>query len=293
MYLEGEGALESVFAPRKGALRLEVGRVQSRRPFLKWAGGKRWLVEQHPQVFPARYETYIEPFLGSGAVFFFLGPKRALLADRNAALVETFQAVRDDWRGVEKELRRHKRAHSADYYYKMREVRPRTARGRAAQFVYLNRTCWNGLYRVNRNGQFNVPKGDRDDVLLGGDDFSGVSALLQDAKLDCADFRLTIEKARKGDLLFVDPPYVTKKRNGFDRYNNTLFGWGDQLALHTCLLAAKARGVKIVSTNANSKVLANLYRKDFQVSQLTRSSRIAGAIAARGARTELLIAANL
>ena len=136
-------------------------------PFLKWPGGKRWLVERYPDLLPTKYGTYIEPFLGSGAVYFHLEPRKAILSDANEELIAAYEAIRSDPDVVRRHLRKHNREHNRDYYYAQRDNAPRTATTRAAQFVYLNRTCFNGIYRVNLNGVFNVPIGTKTGVVLG------------------------------------------------------------------------------------------------------------------------------
>ena len=142
-------------------------------PFLKWAGGKRWLAERHLDLFPTGFSRYIEPFLGSGSIFFALNPDESILSDSNPRLIETFQEVRDRPELVYQLLCNHQNAHDNEYYYeeRNREYLDDPAK-RAAQFIYLNRTCWNGLYRVNRKGQFNVPRGTKSAVLLNTDDFA-------------------------------------------------------------------------------------------------------------------------
>ena len=121
------------------------------QPFLKWAGGKRWLAEGPLSELKSavKYNRYVEPFLGSGAVFFSFEPPRALLADSNPDLIKTYAAVRDGWRRVSQLIREHHKRHCKDYYYRMRSSRPKDRFERAANFIYLNRACWNGLYRVN------------------------------------------------------------------------------------------------------------------------------------------------
>src|SRR5687767_14662404 len=147
------------------------------QPFLKWAGGKRWLIERFPDFFAVKHTRYIEPFLGSGAVFFRTRPNRALLSDRNHNLIETYEALRDEPDVVRQLLCRHDRQHSVEHYYKVRDQRLRSRAARAAQLIYLNRTCWNGLYRVNRQGRFNVPIGTKTRVVLETDNFKEVAAL--------------------------------------------------------------------------------------------------------------------
>ena len=147
-------------------------------PFLKWAGGKRWLTHHRDLgIFPDKYETYIEPFVGSGAIFFHLRPQKAILSDINKLLIDTYQAIKDDWRLVRKYLKQHHEKHSKRYYYKMREAKLLSRYQKAARFIYLNRTCWNGLYRVNTDGKFNVPIGTKSNVILDSDDFFSVSWL--------------------------------------------------------------------------------------------------------------------
>lgn len=180
-------------------------------PFLKWAGGKRWLVANHKSIFPQFFKTYFEPFLGSAAVFFYLAPNQAVLSDANKDLIEAYWVIKDNWQRLEKALMRHQRLHSNEYYYEMRDARPRTSVARAARFLYLNRTCWNGLYRVNLNGTFNVPIGTKSAVVLSSDNFEEVSARLKNAKLYVCDFEKTIDRAEAGDFVFVDVNMIAKE----------------------------------------------------------------------------------
>jgi len=175
-------------------------------PFLKWAGGKRWLVDNYSELFNIRYNCYFEPFLGSGAVFFKLAPVKAILSDKNIELMETYKAIRDEYESVEKYLKRHARNHSKNYYYEIREQKPRSLAGKAARFIYLNRTCWNGLYRVNLKGKFNVPIGTKSSVILSTDNFKQISEKLINTELLIADFEEIINMAGKEDLVFIDPP---------------------------------------------------------------------------------------
>jgi len=264
--------------------------MESVIPFLKWAGGKRWFVNQHLDGIPAYTGTYFEPFLGSGAVFFALKPNRAILSDRNEDLIGTFLAVKRNWQGVQALLRRYQQLHSKRFYYWMRRSRPRTATARAARLIYLNRTCWNGLYRVNKRGEFNVPKGTKKTVLLNSDDFDQISQALEHASLLVSDFEPVIQQAQQGDLIFVDPPYVTSHSdNGFLKYNEELFSWNDQVRLRDCLLEAKKRRAHILVTNADSPLIRRLYEKSFSIRAVTRSSVIAASPARRGIRPELII----
>ncbi len=259
-------------------------------PLLKWAGGKRWFVDRYRHVFPKTYGHYFEPFLGSAATFFSLNPVSATLADLNAELIETYKAIRDDYAKVWKRLKEHQRLHSEGHYYKVRQSRPRSLPARAARFIYLNRTCWNGLYRVNRRGEFNVPKGTKENVLLETDDFEALGKRLANVSLIVSDFEQIISDAGEGDLVFADPPYTVRHNyNGFLKYNERIFSWDDQVRLRNALMSAKERGVQVVATNAYHPSVVELYRSDFVVQPLRRSSVIAADSAFRGDYEELLV----
>ncbi len=262
----------------------------SLKPFLKWAGGKRWFVFHHHNLLPKTFDWYIEPFLGSGAVFFHLQPKRALLGDANRELVETYQAIQEDWKLVYRYLRAHHKNHSETYYYLMRESTPRSAAARAARFIYLNRTCWNGLFRVNLKGSFNVPIGTKSSVIFDDDDFEKISAALQGAKLFSCDFEDLIDKAKEGDLVFVDPPYTVRhNHNAFVKYNEKLFSWFDQERLFHALKRAQRRGAQVVGTNAFHSSVRDLYRDTFEIIEVKRNSPISSKAETRGEFEELVI----
>lgn len=259
-------------------------------PFLKWAGGKRWLAARYDHIFPSSYNRYIEPFLGGGAVFFKLQPKNAILSDSNKELIETYIALKKDWKKVLLKLKEHQKNHSRDYYYKIRKSNPRSLFSKASRFIYLNRTCWNGLYRVNLNGTFNVPIGTKTKVLTPEDNFEEISCLLRGARLKHSDFEPIIDIAEDGDLVFADPPYSAKNNdNGFIKYNDKLFSWEDQLRLKDSLLRAKKRGAKFLLTNSAHNSVYELFIMDFDVEYITRYSRIAGDPSKRMPCKELLI----
>ena len=262
-------------------------------PFLRWAGGKRWLVHSHPNLFPAEYNNYIEPFLGSGAVFFYLTPANALLCDANSELIDTYRAIKEDWAAVRRALIRHKDKHSKEHYYAVRSKIPKTLTKRAARFIYLNRSCWNGLYRVNQKGEFNVPLGIKHSILLKTDDFKSTAELLKNAELKTQDFAVTIEAANEGDLLFVDPPYTVKHNiNGFIAYNEHIFKWADQVRLRDCLFDARDRGVQIILSNADHECIHDLYKGFGSDHTLQRISTLAGDAAKRKSTSELILCSN-
>lgn len=259
-------------------------------PFLKWAGGKRWLVEKHPDLFSTQFERYFEPFLGSGAVFFSVAPTSSVISDCNSELIEVYQAIKGDWSLVYDYLEHHHRLHSKEYYYEIRDLSPKIPAERAARFIYLNRTCWNGLYRVNLNGRFNVPIGTKKNVILDSDNFSEISSVLSNAEILNSDFEPVIDKAGEGDFVFVDPPYTVKhNHNGFVKYNENLFSWDDQVRLRDCVERALNRNAKVLVTNAAHESIYVLYKGIGEFCHLSRRSSISGRADRRGIYEELVV----
>lgn len=260
-------------------------------PFLKWAGGKRWFTNQHHHLLPKKYNLYIEPFLGGGSVYFYLKPERALLGDINKELIITYQSIRDNWQEIEKILIIHQRNHSEKYYYKMRDWDPDNSIEKAARLIYLNRTCFNGIYRVNSKGKFNVPKGTKNSVIFETDNFRDISKLLSSADLRASDFEVLIDEAYQDDLIFADPPYTVRhNKNGFIKYNENLFSWSDQIRLADSLWRAKKRGAKIISTNANHQSIQEIYQdRGFEFKIISRYSSISADPQKRSKFEELVI----
>ncbi|WP_423192549.1 DNA adenine methylase [Cupriavidus sp. H18C2] len=267
-------------------------------PFLKWAGGKRWLVTSHAHLLPKTFNTYIEPFVGAGSVYFHLQPDRALLGDANSELIATYKAIQSDWQGLVNSLKYRERRHREDadtYYYWLRGQAPEELTQRASRLIYLNRTCFNGIYRVNREGQFNVPRGTKNKVLIETDDFAGMSRLLQGAELLAGDFEDLVDRAEDGDLVFADPPYtVLHNYNGFLKYNEILFSWADQQRLAQALQRAARRGAQVFCTNANHQSVRSLYdQPEFKLEVVSRYSHISASSASRKYFEELIIRANI
>jgi DNA adenine methylase len=259
------------------------------KPFIKWAGGKRWLVESEKFRVPDFKGRFIEPFLGGGAVFFHIAPVQAMLSDTNPKLINVYQAIRSDWRLVQNELKRMQRLHSKAFYYEERDRQRKTAHTKAAQFLYLNRTCWNGLYRENLSGKFNVPIGTKLKVIMPDDDFEGTSKALKMAEIRTCDFEETLETAGSGDLVFLDPPYTTAHNtNGFLKYNQKIFSWDDQIRLRKCVESVHSKGAKIIMTNADHKTIHDLYSDLGSPEIVSRSSVISGKSTSRGLTTEAL-----
>jgi DNA adenine methylase len=260
------------------------------RPFLRWAGSKQSLLRQIIEALPGTYRTYREPFLGSGAMFFLLKPKHAVLSDRCAPLIETFGAVRDGVDRIWSHLR--PLTPDPDLFYQLRAKTSPGRYKRAATFIYLNKTCWNGLYRVNSSGFFNVPYGrPKTETIADLQNLRACSKTLnqKEVALQVADFEDSLTSAKEGDLVFLDPPYVTShNNNGFVDYNETLFNWSDQIRLAKLAGRLADSGVHVVVTNAYHDEVLDLY-SGFVVSPLRRHSTIAAASASRRRTKEALL----
>ena len=264
--------------------------VTNINPFLKWAGGKRWLFDSDQFVPPAFDGNYIEPFLGGGAVFFRIAPLSATLSDTNNQLIELYRVIKEQPLQFETALRVHAAEHCKEYYYEIRSKNFDTAVDRAARFLYLNRTCYNGLYRENKRGEFNVPIGTKDTVIFNTDDFLAWSSALRNAKLVCQDFERVIDDAGARDFVFADPPYtVMHNLNGFVKYNQNIFAWEDQERLCEVLKRASDRGVLFAMTNADHPSIHDLYEGFGNQKKLRRYSVIAGGTSYRSKSTELCI----
>lgn len=263
------------------------------RPFLRWAGSKRAHLHEFLDILPETIGHFYEPFLGAGSLFFLLSPKRAVLSDTCAELIATFRAVRDNVSAVLRYLRplRPRKAQ----YYRVRSTRSSGRFKRAAEFVYMNKVCWNGLYRVNSNGEFNVPYGrPKSDVIIDSANLRACSGALRrrGVSLVTCDFEEATTDALPGDLVYFDPPYVTRhNNNGFVDYNETLFSWNDQVRLARHARALAQRNVKVVVTNANHREIVELY-DGFLMKVFRRSSTLAGNSAFRGTVSEIILHTN-
>jgi DNA adenine methylase len=234
---------------------------------VKWVGGKTRLLPEIAARMPRTYGRYFEPFCGGAAVFFSLSPRAAVISDRNADLVGTYRAVATDVEGVIRRLAIHREAHDEKHYYATR-ARWNDAKiawsplDRAAAFIYLNRTCYNGLWRVNRSGGFNVPMGRyKNPPICDVPGLRAASAALARATILCGDYRAAVAEAREGDLVYFDPPYdpVTTTAN-FVSYTADAFGPDDQRALAALAHELVDRGVGVVLSNSDTPFVRSLYR---------------------------------
>lgn len=232
-------------------------------PFLKWAGGKNSLLSQFTPLLPpvGSYKRYFEPFLGGGAVFFSLQPEHAYLTDLNHELIEVYRIVRDDVERLIEALHRHYNDH--DYFYRVRAWSPADLSPveRAARFIFLNRTCYNGLYRVNRAGQFNVPFGRyANPTICDEPTLRTASAALQNAHLAELDFERATEHAQQGDLIYFDPPYhPLSLTSSFTSYTSSGFAAAEQMRLAELFCALDKRGCYLMLSNSTAPLIRRLY----------------------------------
>ncbi len=243
-------------------------------PIIKWAGGKRRLLPAILEVAPSKFSNYFEPFLGGGAVFFSLLPDSATLSDTNTELIQMYAQVRDF---PEKVLRRLRRMPNSERdYYRIRSMRPRTDAGKAARLIYLCTLAFNGIYRQNLKGEFNVPYGYKahinpcNEAML-----EKMSASLRGRTLLGADFEQAVAAAKRGDFVYFDPPYtVAHGNNGFIKYNAQIFSWADQKRLAGVALRLKRAGCRVIVSNADHASIRELY-SDFKVRVVERHSVMA------------------
>jgi DNA adenine methylase len=231
--------------------------------------------------------AYYEPFLGGGAVFFRLRPERSVLSDVNAELIETYRAVRECPDLILSGLRR--LAVNRETYYRLRKSKPRSTVSKAVRFLYLNRTAFAGVYRLNRNGEFNVPFGGRSHaILLEQRLIEHAADALQSAHLRCLDFEQSLRRAGPGDVAYCDPTYtVAHDRDGFVRYNEKNFSWADQVRLASAAEAARLRGATVLVSNAHHPSVRALYPAA-SVRSVTRTSCVSAQRRARRRVTEYL-----
>jgi DNA adenine methylase len=257
------------------------------KPFLKWAGGKRWLARTIESCLPPTYNRYFEPFLGGGAVFFNVAPHRAELSDINSELINAFVQMAQNVDGIIAGLEALRVNRST--YQRLRESRPTCMLERAIRFVFLNKTAFNGLYRVNKSGVFNVPyAGHQRRTLFSAAELQAASKLLAKCTISVRDFEESIAEAEAGDVIYCDPPYTVKHdNNGFIRYNEALFSWNDQQRLAVAAKKALRRGAHVIVSNARHASVRKLY-PDFSARTVIRASCMSGAADYRGKVAEYL-----
>lgn len=254
------------------------GYAKPRSP-VKWAGGKGQLLARYRELFPIARSgagTYIEPFMGGGAVFFDLVPEEAVLIDSNFELINFYSAVKDDLEGLLEELCRHRRNNSEEYYYRVRALDPGqlSPSARAARFLYLNKTGFNGLWRVNKKGQHNVPFGKyKNPAILDEANLRNVSQILGQARILHGDFQIALDYAGPGDFVYCDPPYHPLSETArFTSYTASAFGVREQERLAGVFRQMDARGCLLMLSNSDTPLIHELYQGyDFQRVQARRA----------------------
>lgn len=238
-------------------------------PYLKWAGGKRQLVRELKKKMPEEYGKYFEPFVGAGALFFYLGPEKAVINDANVDLMVTYSAIRDDIDGLIGLLRDYQERNTSEDFYKIRkldriksECSKMTDTEKAARTIYLNKTCYNGLYRVNSQGHFNTPFGGYkrpvicDEALL-----RNIHNHLNESDIEIknGDFENAVASAKEGDFVYFDPPYHSQDNTNFTSYQSGGFNENEQMRLKVVFDKLTEKGIKCILSNSKTEFITSLY----------------------------------
>ncbi len=278
----------------------------SPRPFLKWAGGKTKLIQQYLPYFPQEFKTYYEPFLGGGAIFFHLlhgsplnggnlrtglPPQSAVLTDINLELINAYRCVRDRLDELIFLLEQHQLSHSQDYYYQMRSLPGYSDIERAARLIYLNKTCFNGLYRENSKGEFNVPIGRyKNPKICHPDLLRSVSVALQSAEIEVRGFEEVLKFAKNSeDFVYFDPPYYPLSPTScFTAYSRYSFDKKNQIRLRDTFVELGRRGVKVMLSNSDCPFIRDLYT-GFKIHPISAARAINSQAKKRGIISEVLV----
>ncbi len=271
------------------ALRVDV--EDGGRPFLKWAGGKRQLLPHLLRHVPRRFGRYIEPFVGGGALFFALRPSKATLADVNERLIRAYRGVSGQVDDVVRLLRGY--PYEPDFFYRMRarDIDAGTDAEVAAWFIYLNRTGYNGLYRVNRKNRFNVPFGRyANPTVCDEPTLRACAGALAGKRLVVDDFQAVADSAARGDFVYFDPPYAPlSATSSFTSYTSCGFGPQEQERLRDVALGLKKRGVHVLLSNSSATLVRDLYAKGFDVFEVSATRMVNSKGSGRGSVAELVI----
>lgn len=265
------------------------------RPFLKWAGGKSQLIQQYIPYFPKNFETYHEPFLGGGAVFFYLYRNssnfQAFITDINPELINAYCCVKDNVEQLISLLDEHQLQHNQEYYYQVRSQPGTTDLERAARLIYLNKTCFNGLYRENPKGEFNVPIGRyKNPKICNPDLLRSVSESLQSAQIEVRAFDSVLDYAKtEQDFVYFDPPYhPLSPTSNFTAYTRYKFNEDDQIRLRDTFAFLAKRRVKVMLSNSDCPFIRELY-SEFKIYEISASRMINSNAKKRGMISEVLI----
>ncbi|MCD7780928.1 MAG: DNA adenine methylase [Candidatus Gastranaerophilales bacterium] len=263
-------------------------------PIVKWVGGKRQLMFELIKNMPKSYNRYFEPFIGGGALFFELQPENAYISDMNEELINLYQVVRDNVDELIIDLQRHEV--SKKYFMRIRNI-DRTDKyenwsdiQKASRFIYLNRTCFNGMYRVNSQGQFNVPFGHyKNPRIIDENNLLNCSELLKKTEIRCADFSEVLSKVRNGDFVYFDPPYVPlNETSSFTSYTKDGFDIDMQFKLREVCDELDSIGVKFMLSNSDTELANELYA-NYEIKKVFASRAINANVDGRGKITEVLV----
>jgi len=275
--------------------------ISSPKPFVKWAGGKRQLIPEIEKHLPEKFSSYFEPFLGGGALLFHLLSEnknlKGYVSDLNSDLILAYVTIRDNLDGLLKSLQKHSNNYFSDsksYYYSVRESNPKSQIEKVSRLLFMNRTCFNGLYRVNSKGKFNVPLGRYSNPnIVQEENLRSVNQFLNHNKIiiKCQDFSSTVEKVKKGDFVYFDPPYqpVSKTAN-FTSYTNGNFGLNDLKRLSKVSNQLAKKGVNVLLSNSSSKQVRELFSsKDWKIFEIEANRAINSDSNKRTGHSEFLI----
>jgi len=239
---------------------------EAQKPFLKWAGGKTQLINEISKYVPKKFNNYIEPFIGGGALYFNLNHPKSIISDLNEELVITYKQVKENIYEVIRILETFENTEEAFYKIRAIDIQKLSAPERAARLLYLNKTCFNGLFRVNKKGEFNVPYGKRSGTFYNRETLLGASDYLQKTDIYHCDYKEILKRhAQKGDFIFLDPPYQpVGKHSDFKRYTKEFFYENDQIELANIFKELCNKGCYVMLTNSNHPLILDLY-KDFQI----------------------------
>lgn len=259
------------------------------KPFLRWAGGKRWLLKEIDKfVNINQFNTYHEPFIGGGSVFFHLNPKNAFISDFNSELINTYIQVKENLEFIIKFLLEFE--NTENFYYKIRQQKSNDEIYEAAKFIFLNQTSYNGIFRVNQKGEYNVPYGHRKNLNFDFENLRNVSNSLKNININSVDFSKTLKNIKKGDLVFLAPPYtVAHNKNGFIQYNQKIFSLKDQHRLKEFIYNLKEIGAFYIMTNAAHDAVKEIFFNEDRMFELERASLIGGKFAKRDKYSELVL----
>lgn len=265
-------------------------------PFVKWVGGKRQLMDTIRRLAPKDYQCYYEPFVGGGAVLFQLEPLKAVINDRNRDLMNTYQIIRDHVEELLIDLKKHR--NESDYFYQIRALdrsegyEQLSNIKKASRLIYLNKTCYNGLYRVNNSGEFNAPYGKyKNPNIINEGTLRAVSTYLQEneVKILHEDFKEVVGNAQAGDFVYFDPPYhPISKSSNFTGYVQGGFDQFDQLRLKECCDDLNARGVNFLLSNSSAPFISEIY-KDYCIEKVKAIRAVNSNAKKRGEIEEVLI----